>query len=77
MIKNIAFFEDFSTEPVSDDIRTRLLTLPNVLVTSHQGFFTSEALEHISETTLENLYEYFSGGFLQHEICYRCDGECR
>jgi D-lactate dehydrogenase len=71
------FFEDFSSEMISDDMLARLLTFPNVLVTSHQAFFTKEALTNIANTTLENVKEYFDGGFLKNEICYRCDKECR
>lgn len=71
------FFEDFSTEGISDDILARLLTFPNVLITSHQGFFTREAMSNIAETTLNNIKEYFSGAELKNEICYRCDQDCR
>lgn len=71
------FFEDFSNSMISDDVLARLLTFPNVLVTSHQGFFTKEALSNIANTTLENIKEYFDGGFLKNEICYQCDKECR
>lgn len=67
------FFEDYSTQMISDDILARLITFPNVLITSHQGFFTSEALHNIAETTLENLEEFFSGGYLKNEICYKCE----
>ena len=49
------FFEDISNEIIEDDIFARLLTFPNVLVTGHQAFFTSDALENIAETTLQNL----------------------
>ncbi|MCF7907459.1 MAG: 2-hydroxyacid dehydrogenase [Candidatus Omnitrophica bacterium] len=70
------FFEDFSASMISDDILARLLTFPNVLITSHQGFFTKEALSNIAETTLANIKEYFEGGFLKNEICYRCDKQC-
>jgi len=71
------FFEDYSTEMISDDILARLITFPNVLITSHQGFFTKEALHNIAETTLDNLKEFFSGGYLKNEICYKCESkEC-
>ncbi|MFA5088309.1 MAG: 2-hydroxyacid dehydrogenase [Candidatus Omnitrophota bacterium] len=71
------FFEDFSSSMISDDVLARLLTFPNVLVTSHQGFFTREAMENIAETTLNNITEYLNGEYLKNEICYRCDGPCR
>jgi len=47
------FFEDFSDSMIEDDVLARLLTFPNVLITSHQGFFTKEALGNIAKTTLE------------------------
>ncbi|MET3133883.1 D-lactate dehydrogenase [Oxalobacteraceae bacterium GrIS 1.11] len=49
------FFRDRSSDIIDDDVFQRLLTLPNVLVTGHQGFFTSEALTEIVATTLDNL----------------------
>lgn len=49
------FFEDRSGEPIGDDAFARLLTLPNVIVTGHQAFFTREALQTIAEVTIDNL----------------------
>lgn len=71
------FFEDRSLELIADDILARLLTFPNVLMTSHQGFFTNEALRNIALTTLNNFKEFFAGGYLKNEICYQCDKTCR
>lgn len=71
------FFEDFSASMISDDVLARLLTFSNVLVTSHQGFFTEEALTNIAETTLGNLKDFFQGEYLKNEVCYRCDKDCR
>ena len=72
------FFEDFSTEGLKDDVLARLLTFPNVLITSHQAFFTNEALANISSTTLENIREFFDKGDIPNEICYHCQsGTCR
>ncbi|MBN1863782.1 MAG: 2-hydroxyacid dehydrogenase [Victivallales bacterium] len=71
------FFEDKSAELINDDTLARLLTFHNVLVTSHQGFFTAEAIKNIAQTTLGNLKTFFDGGFIENEICYRCDGICR
>ncbi len=62
------FFEDKSLEPMSDDVLARLLTFPNVLVTSHQGFFTREALENIALTTLQNLQGFFNNAGPIHQI---------
>ncbi len=67
------FFEDKSTELITDDTLARLLTFPNVLITSHQAFFTQEALHNIAHTTLSNFKEYFEGGYLKNEICYKYD----
>lgn len=66
------FFEDYSSTIISDDVLARLLTFPNVLITSHQGFFTKEALTNIAETTLSNIRLYFEKKELPNEICYRC-----
>lgn len=55
------FFEDHSNEIIQDDQLERLLTFHNVLVTSHQGFFTREALSAIAETTLGNLAQIEAG----------------
>jgi D-lactate dehydrogenase len=72
------FFEDLSNETIEDDKLARLLTFPNVLVTSHQAFFTKEALTNIARTSLDNLRAYFNGEALDNEICYRCNQpECR
>jgi D-lactate dehydrogenase len=49
------FFEDLSNKIIQDDEFQRLLTFPNVLITGHQAFFTKEALEVISQTTLQNI----------------------
>jgi len=66
------FFEDFSMQVLTDDILARLLTFSNVLVTSHQGFFTREALTNIAETTLGNIRDYFADKPLPRQICYHC-----
>ena len=64
------FFEDYSDEIISDDILSRLLTFPNVLITSHQAFLTHEALENIARTTIENFNVFLKNVELPHEICY-------
>ena len=51
-----------------------LVSMPNVIVTSHQAFLTHEALANIATTTLANLDAYFAGAPLENEICYRCMG---
>ncbi len=66
------FFEDLSSEVMSDDVLARLLTFPNVLVTAHQAFFTREAMTNITLTTLNNIRAYFAGEALVNEVCARC-----
>ena len=55
------FFEDHSDLPLQDDVLARLLTFPNVIVTSHQAFFTREALAEIAHTTLLNIEAWHAG----------------
>lgn len=55
------FFHDFSESIISDDILMRLMTFPNVLITSHQAFFTHEALTQIAETTYQNMLDFTHG----------------
>lgn len=62
------FYEDNSATIVKDDILSRLICLPNVIVTSHQGFLTGEALTNIASTTLENVSEFFADGSLDNQI---------
>ncbi len=62
------FFEDMSAHAIADDVFARLLTFPNVLVTGHQGFFTTEALTAIAQTTMANVSAFASSGLAVHEI---------
>ena len=55
------FYEDRSGDIIADDNLARLMTLPTVLVTSHMGFFTREAMQAIAKTTLENAYALENG----------------
>lgn len=66
------FFHDFSGHIVEDDTIARLISMPNVIVSSHQAFLTQEALSNIAETTLNNVEEYMATGCCQNEICYKC-----
>lgn len=61
-------FEDRSDEILEHSTTARLLSFPNVMITSHQGFFTEEALSAISYTTLENAAAYEKGGPLENEV---------
>ncbi|MGK7393332.1 MAG: 2-hydroxyacid dehydrogenase [Candidatus Cyclobacteriaceae bacterium M3_2C_046] len=62
------FFEDLSNKVIQDDIFVRLQTFPNVLITSHQAFFTQEAVHNIAETTFNNIKEYFDKGESVNEV---------
>ena len=62
------FYEDTSDRIMGDDVLARLLSFNNVLVTSHQGFFTREALENIARTTLDNIRAFAAGGPLVNEV---------
>lgn len=55
------FFEDLSNQVIQDDVFARLLTFPNVVVTGHQAFFTTEALQAIAKTTLSNISDVEQG----------------
>lgn len=63
------FYEDNSETIIKDSILSRLIGLPNVIVTSHQGFLTREALSNIALTTLENISSFFMEGSLANKIC--------
>jgi D-lactate dehydrogenase len=67
------FFEDLSDRVLADDVLARLLTFNNVIITSHQGFFTREAIQNIAETTLKNIDDFSAGRKLENEVCYNCD----
>lgn len=68
------FFEDRSGTAIQDDVLARLLTFPNVIITSHQAFFTREAIQNIAVTTLTNIQNYFIDGTLKNGICNLCAG---
>jgi len=62
------FYEDISNSIIEDDRLARLLSFNNVLVTSHQAFFTREALHNIATTTLQNVQDYVDGKELINEV---------
>lgn len=77
------FFEDNSGHILEDDTLARLISMPNVIVTSHQAFLTEEALENIADTTIDNLISFTRCGQCQNELCWQgsaatdCkDGKC-
>ncbi len=65
------FFEDFSGHILEDDVLARLISMPNVIVTSHQAFLTEEALSNIAETTTQNIVQMARDGQCPNELCYR------
>ena len=74
------FFEDRSGHIMDDELLSRLISMPNVIVTSHQAFLTEEALNNIAETTVNNIVSCFENdGICDNELCYRCGSieQCR
>ncbi len=65
------FFEDFSGHILEDDVLARLISMPNVIVSSHQAFLTEEALANIAETTVRNIVALSEKGQCENEICFR------
>jgi D-lactate dehydrogenase len=65
------FFDDHSSEIIQDDVFQRLITLPNVLITGHQAYFTKEAIRHISETTVTNILAFVKQQTLINEVKFR------
>lgn len=62
------FYEDRSNHVINDDVLARLLSFNNVIVTSHQAFFTKEAMESIAATTLQNVQDFVDGKPLVNEV---------
>jgi D-lactate dehydrogenase len=62
------FFEDFSEQIIPDDLLLRLSSFPNVLITSHQAFFTKEAMDEITTTTLANINAFEKNLELVNEV---------
>ena len=65
------FYEDNSGHILQDDVLARLISMPNVLLTSHQAFLTEEALNNIAEITVRNIEAFLKGETLENEICYQ------
>jgi D-lactate dehydrogenase len=63
------FFEDHSEEILLDDMIARLMTFPNVLITSHQAFLTETALHNIAEITMANLDAFAQEAVCANEVC--------
>ena len=62
------FFSDWSTDIMTDDTLARLLTFPNVIITAHQAFLTTNALKNLADTTLENIRAFAAGEELVNEV---------
>jgi len=62
------FYSDRSEQGLTDDVLARLLTFPKVIVTSHMGYLTWEALGEIAATTVASLTEFGQGKNLTHEL---------
>lgn len=62
------FYEDRSDKIIDDDTLARLLSFNNVIVTSHQAYFTQEALSNIATTTLQNVKDFTLGKALENEV---------
>ena len=67
------FFEDYSGHIMEDDTLARLISMPNVIVTSHQAFLTEEALMNIAHTTVKNITEFLKTRHCENEILF-CGG---
>lgn len=67
------FFQNKSGHILDDDTLRNLISMPNVLITSHQAFLTEEALNNIADTTTQNIVNFFNGdSFSNNEVCYQC-----
>lgn len=62
------FFKNLSEEILDDEMISRLMTFPNVLISGHQAFLTREALDQIAKTTLENISSFEKGELLKNEV---------
>ena len=73
------FYEDKSGHILDDDTLRSLLSMPNVIITSHQAFLTKEALTNIADTTTQNIQNFFENGDNENEVCYHCNNinNCR
>ncbi len=65
------FYEDYSDSIMTDEVLARLLSFNNVIVTSHQAFFTHEAMSNIAHTTMDNIGDFFAGKELANEVAYK------
>lgn len=66
--ENDIFFKDYSGHILQDDVLARLISMPNVIITSHQAFLTEEALDNIAKTTVDNIKNFFEDKVIKNEI---------
>ena len=66
------FFKDYSSEIMNDETLQGLINLPNVIVSSHQAYLTSDALDNIAKTTIDNYNNFINKGYGDNELCYGC-----
>ena len=66
------FYEDKSGHILDNDTLRSLISMPNVIITSHQAFLTKEALNNIADTTTNNILDFFANKTNDNEICYHC-----
>ena len=62
------FYQDLSENIIPDDTIARLMSFPNVIITSHQGFFTKEALTEIAQTTIDNINSVEKGEASDNDV---------
>jgi len=67
------FYNNFSGHIIEDDVLARLISFPNVIVTSHQAFLTAEALENIAKTTFSNITQFFKENKCDNEVFYKSE----
>ena len=66
------FYEDKSGHILDDDTLRSLISMPNVIITSHQAFLTKEALNNIADTTTQNIVNFYDKKVSENEVCYHC-----
>ncbi len=71
------FFRDLSEKIIRDDQISRLMQFPNVLVTAHQGFFTKESMEQITQTTIKNIDDFVAGKESDNEVNCKMIKDCK
>lgn len=67
------FFKDYSSEIINDETILELIAMPNVIVTGHLAYLTSDALDNIAQATIKNIADYLDKGYGDNELCYRCN----